>query len=263
MGSEGLKKLFKKSFDISETCTPVRWCAMGDSISFGAISLLKNGKWITSWDYKTEGWTYKLAEMKGWKLTNRAISGTGYMQHHTNNGIAVKDAAWNVAEKIASETKDGVKGFNRFDIVTLMYGVNDWAYNAQKLGNLNDSVKNPVTFVGGMRKTIETILKSNPLCKIYVITPLNRMGTVAKNISLTEENNWALGYKKTNMGTLEDVFCAIQSVCEYYGIEMIDMTHSSIVNRKSLPYCLPDNTHPTKETHTILARELCEKIKFR
>jgi lysophospholipase L1-like esterase len=146
-----------------------------------------------------------------------------------------------------------------------MYGVNDWAYNVHMLGSLADEYSTPTTIIGGLRKTIETIIASNPLCKIIVITPLNRMGSYGTDkdgnpLLLKEEDNWALGLRKTRAGTLEDIFNGIKSVCEYYGIEMIDMTHSSIVNRKNLPTCLPDNTHPTAETHTVIARELAEKI---
>jgi lysophospholipase L1-like esterase len=241
----------------------VKWCAMGDSITWGAISYLNNGTWGTSWDYKQEGWAYKMAALKNWTLTPKAVSGTGWMHHHDNTS----DAAWNIAANIANETVDGVKGFKRFDIVTLMYGVNDWAYNKFNLGALTDEFTTPTTIIGGIRKTIETIIASNPLCKIVVITPLNRMGsymtdTDGNPVYLKEADNWALGLKKTKAGSLEDIFNGIKSVCEYYGIEMIDMTHSSIVNRKSLPTCLPDNTHPTKETHSVMAKELSRKIMF-
>ena len=241
----------------------VRWCAMGDSITWGAISYLNNGTWGTSWDYKQEGWAYKMAALKNWTLTPKAVSGTGWMHHHENTS----DAAWNIAANIANETVDGVKGFKRFDIVTLMYGVNDWAYNKFNLGALTDEFTTPTTIIGGIRKTIETITASNPLCKIVVITPLNRMGSYMTDnngnpVYLKEEDNWALGLKKTKAGSLEDIFNGIKSVCEHYGIEMIDMTHSSIVNRKSLPTCLPDNTHPTKETHSVMAKELSNKIMF-
>ena len=145
--------------------------------------------------------------------------------------------------------------FNNFDIVTLAYGVNDWKYNCV-LGSMDDSFDTPTTIYGGMRKTIETIIASNPLCKIYVITPIN---CSAKG---DESTNWGLGSAYSNNGTLEDIFNAIKEVCEYYGIEMIDMTHSSIINRKNIKNCLLDNVHPTADTHTVMARELGAKIQF-
>jgi lysophospholipase L1-like esterase len=222
--------------------TDIRWCAVGDSITQGYISYTdeatNEAKYILS---VNDGWAQKLADEKGWKLTNRAIGGTGYIYHRDG----VSDAAWNVAAGI---------DFTQFDIVTLAYGVNDWKYDCT-LGEFDDAFDTPTTIYGGMRKTIETIIANNPLCKIVVITPIN--------CAFGEETtNWGLGYSFDKNGTLEDIFDAIKKVCEYYGIEMVDMTHSSIVNRKNIKKLLLDDVHPTVDTHTVMARELGAKILF-
>lgn len=226
---------------LANIVTPnVKWCAMGDSITEGHISYLDETTQTAAYKVSTpDAWAYKMAERKNWELTNYGIGGTGYIRGTSNR-------AWEVAATI---------DFNNFDLVTLAFGVNDWKNNCV-LGSIGDSFDTPTTIYGGMRKTIETIIASNPLCKIYVITPIN---CSAKG---DESTNWGLGSAYSNNGTLEDIFNAIKEVCEYYGIEMIDMTHSSIINRKNIKTCLLDNVHPTADTHTVMARELGAKIKF-
>lgn len=53
-----------------------------------------------------------------------------------------------------------------------------------------------------------------------------------------------------------------KTVCEFHGIELIDMTHSSIINRENIKTMLPDYVHPTVECHAVMARELTRKINF-
>ena len=217
----------------------VRWCAMGDSITEGFISYVDETQGNFYKVSKPDSWVDKLRRMKRWDVTNEGIGGTGYFH-------AGDRASHKIAESI---------DFTKFDMVTLAYGVNDWKYN-QPLGSFDDDYETPTTIYGGMRKTIETIIAKNPLCKIVVITPINCC------VQGTEATNWGMGYEYSNSGTLEDVFTAIKTVCEYYGIEMVDMTHSSIVNRKNIKTCLLDNVHPTADTHTVMARELAAKINF-
>lgn len=238
----------------------VRWCAMGDSITYGYTSAFSSGQTpngINRGSHKylpAEAWVAKLAALNNWDAANKGVSNTGWVHHNDNK----TDAAWNKAAEI---------DFSSYDIVTLAFGINDWGYN-ETLGTMEDSYASPTTIIGGMRKTIETIIASNPYCKIFVITPLNRLGNYMTDsdgnpVYLQESYNWALGLKKTKAGTLEDVFNGIKSVCDYYGVEMIDMTHSSVVNRKNLHTLLPDYVHPSTAAHTALARELSAKINFK
>lgn len=278
----------------SEDAEPVvRWCAMGDSITKGAyseyaIGQVPNPSSKETWEElktservvysDTDCWVTKLAERKKWEVVNKGVGNTGWMTNSLDynltadytkdpSGFTPTDNAWKIAEGIANETVDGVKGFERFDVVTLMYGVNDWAYNRYVLGDVEDDFDfsaSPTTIVAGMRKTLETIISSNPYCKIFVITPLNRRGAynTSQGLYLEEATNWAMGFEKTNAKSLEKICEQIKKVCNYYGVEVIDMAHTSVVNRRNLPIMLPDYTHPTKDAHTVIARELTEKINF-
>jgi lysophospholipase L1-like esterase len=51
-------------------------------------------------------------------------------------------------------------------------------------------------------------------------------------------------------------------VCEWYGIEYIDMTHNSVVNRQNIEDLLIDKVHPSEACHKAMALELAKKIMY-
>lgn len=108
-----------------------------------------------------------------------------------------------------------------------------------------------------MRYCLETIQRRNPNMKIIVIGPVNcRVGT-----GNTDENNYAIGYK-FNEKTLDDFCNALKTVCEYYGIEYVDMLHTGVINRLNIVELLPDKVHPSLEAHVLIGKELAGKISF-
>ena len=222
----------------------LKWCALGDSITQGYYSYYDD---TGNAAYKLDGsvgWASKVAKSKGYELTNKAVGGSGYVCIRTADNPV----------KNGKEVADSID-FTEFDLVTLAFGVNDWKYNCV-LGNINDDVNSGTSMYSNMKYIIEKILTDNPVCKIIVITPINCM--VGGNYN----TNWGLGYAFSNNGTLEDIFKAIVDVCEWYGIEYIDMTHNSILNRHNISKLLIDKVHPSEECHRIMALELSKKIMF-
>ncbi len=228
-----------------------KWYALGDSITEGYASELTG---IESSPYRSymasapDRWVNILADMNDYTLTNKGIGGTGYVYN--------KNGALRNARELADDTD-----FSKCDMVTLAYGVNDWK-NAVPLGTMDDDIETGGTMVSNMRYVIRKILSDNPYCKIFVITPLNCRSYGSYS------TNWGIGYKGGTGGHLnslglEDFFEKQKEVCEYHGIEMIDMTHSSIVNRDNITTMLADYVHPTEECHRVIARELSGKINFR
>ena len=216
------------------------WYAVGDSITQGWYSEFKAGGGYNQAVNAAYGWATKLAAIKGYTLKNLAIGGTGFVDPNDDDtGRTIIDA----------------NSFANADFVTIAYGVNDWKGN-QPIGTMEDDLTTGGTVISNMRYMIEKILNDNPLCKIYVITPLNC------SMYGTKETNWGLGYSFETSGTLEDMFNAIVSVCEYYGIEYIDMTHQSVINRHNIETLMPDKVHPTPEAHTVIAHEISEKISW-
>ena len=228
--------------DDTPTKAPIKWCAMGDSITEGWYSFYNAAGEAKSQVKPALGWASQVAAMNGYDLTNKAIGGSGYICTRTASSPVLN------GKQVADATN-----FAKFDLVTLAFGVNDWKYNCA-LGSMNDDVNAGTSMYSNMRYIIEKILTDNPTCKIIVITPINCM------LRGTYETNWGLGYAYSNAGTLEDVFDAMVEVCEWYGIEYIDMTHNSVVNKDNISHVLIDKVHPSEECHTAMAQELAKKI---
>lgn len=95
------------------------------------------------------------------------------------------------------------------------------------IGSMADDIEIGGFMVANMRYIIKKILTDNPYCKIFVITSINCRSHSDYNI------NFGISYKGdtsrhfNNLG-LQDIFDRMKKVCDYHGIEIINMTHSSI-----------------------------------
>lgn len=223
--------------------TGFNWIALGDSITEGYYSTAPNTYAVTD-----RNWVKIASELMGCTVTNSGVGGSGYMDntHATDNK--------NAKEKV------NTINFRNFDVVTLAYGVNDWKYG-YPLGDMQDSVSGGSSVIANMRYCIEKIISDNPLCKIIVVTPINCRGY---DFSYGDEStNYGIGYTIADNGkTLQDFFDGMKTVCEYYGIDMMDLTHNSIVNRKSIVNLLKDGVHPSLECHKVLGHEIAKKIQY-
>ena len=238
---------FDKIKDVLYHDNGVRWCAMGDSITEGYYSYF-DGDNNPQYELTTKyNWAKRVSEINKWNLTNLGDGGTGWLDEDEYGGCAYKRA----------RNTD----FSGFNLVTLAFGVNDWKGN-QPLGERVDvsEITTPTTVIQAMQITIETIIASNPNCKIIGILPINcsKYGN--------ETNNWGLGFSSqrnpTITNTLEEVVQAMIGIYNYYGIQYIDMAHYSVVNRKNIQAALPDGVHPSLATHELMAHELSKKITF-
>lgn len=216
----------------------IKWYALGDSITQGYYSLGSNI------NVTPQSWANLVAEKTGLNLKNVGVGGSGYA------------VAGTVLDELNAKDHVDAINFGDADLVTIAYGVNDWKYNAVR-GDVNSSAGDG-TICGNMKYVIEKILTDNPLSKILVFTPLNCWGKT-KNYG-DRSTNYGLGYAFSNSGTLEQVCQAIKDVASYYGIEVVDLTHNSVVNRQSLPSVLDDGVHPTIACHAQLGFEIARKM---
>ena len=220
------------------------WFALGDSIVQGYYSF-ENGdgtKTGSSIAVTQDCWVNLVSFKNECKLFNYGVGGSGFVHNGT------------VLDKLNACDHVDTIDFSNADLVTIAYGVNDWKYNCN-LGSMASNKKDG-TIYGNMKYVIEKIVSNNPKAKIIIITPLNCSAYG------TQQNNWGIGYSFSNNGTLERIFEAEKEVAEYYGIEMIDMTHNSVINRISAPLLLADGVHPTLDGHKAIACELAKKINF-
>lgn len=218
-----------------------KWYALGDSITYGLYS-------TSASDYHQpvigKRWVDYVATYNGYELTNLGVSGSGFVTGTTFRTIVDRN------------------NFSGVNLVTIMLGINDWKNEAavNKVGTMDDDISTGGTIVSELRYGLEKIIADNPYCKIILITPINaKIGSRG-----TEATNWAYGYTGniTPCGSLKNFNDKLKEVCEYYGIQVIDMTNSSVVNRKSIITVLPDGIHPNLDCYKALGLELARRITF-
>ena len=219
----------------------VNWIALGDSITQGYYSYLdESGKGVLAFD-KNQCWAQYVANSTGWALTNSGVGGSGYVHPAT------------VLDKVSGREHIDNMDFAGAELVTLAFGINDWKGN-QPLGTMEDDIAAGGTFYSNMRYCIEKIRNDSPNAEIVVIAPLNscRYGYASKG--------WSLSYKFYQSKTLQDVYNAMEEVCAYYSLPLIDLTHNEEINNDILNW-LPDGVHPSLEKHKRLAEILEEALK--
>ena len=241
---DGINWIHTVGKSAKQTESNVMWCVLGDSIAQGYYSYYDENGEVTFALNPDLGWVNRVALANNWVVENKAVGGSGYICKRSAENPVLN----------AKEVADGTD-FSKYNLVTLAFGVNDWKYDCE-LGSMSDDVNSGKSMYANMRYVIEKILNDNPACKIVVVTPIN-----CAHVGLYG-SNWGLGYPYPNNGTLDDIFCAIVEVCEYYGIEYVDMTHKSVVNRYNVNSLLIDKVHPSEECHTLMAHELSKKIMF-
>ena len=217
------------------------WYALGDSITQGFYSYMNGDTPAIS--TTTNCWAKIVADKAGFSLTNYGVGGSGFVHNAT------------VGDKLNARDHIDTIDFSGADMVTIAYGINDWK-GSNTFGSFNDDITTGGTVYSNMRYVIEKILTDNPECKVFIITPINasKYGN--------QSGNWSLSHT-INGKTLEDMFQLEKTVADYYGIELIDMTHQSTFNRLNCPVLMVDGVHPTLKGHQLMGAELAQKINFK
>lgn len=290
---------FNKIKDVLYHDNGVRWCAMGDSITEGYYSYLNDQDEPTNAKSSEKAWATKVAAINKWSLTNLGDGGTGWLDEDEQNDCAYKLAratdysTYNLLT-LAYGINDWKANlpFGDYDLITsnsdttqwntaksyryigattgslthnhiYEYDTNAWTDSGDAYAEIAEdvsSVVTPTNVLQAMKISIEAILASNPKCKVIGILPLNCAGY---NFAYgNKASNYGLNYSFTASGTLELFYEDLKAVYEYYGIQVIDMTHASVVNRENLESLLIDGVHPSEDCHTLMAYELSKKITF-
>ncbi len=218
--------------------TDTRWAALGDSITQGYYSANGEIAGVT-----TENWVNQVRDINGYTTVNYGVGGSGYIHSGT------------VGDQTNAREKVDMIDFSNYDLVTLAYGVNDWHYN-QNIGESTDSTS-ASTMAGNMKYCIEKIMDDNPLCKIVVLLPQN-----CSKYGGDFASNWGLGHSLATSGTLQHVIDIEKEICEYYGIQYVDMASAGIVNRSNINSILPDGIHPSIDCYKQMAKIIARAIMF-
>lgn len=219
----------------------IKWCAMGDSITQGTYSD-DQGAHLSP----EITWAAITAELACYDLTNKGIGGTGWVKKGSQG------------DKKNAREQVGDIDFSAYDLVTLSFGLNDWK-GGVSWGTMDDSPDLGGTVYSNMKYVLQKIITDNPYAKVVVITPFNcRQG---KGELATEVTNYAIGYDYDGH-TLQDMYDLEVEVCEYYGIQYIDMTHTSIINRLNAVSATPDAVHPSLDAHRCIAYQTANSLMY-
>lgn len=231
---------------------------LGDSISFGMysywsgtsrknaddvtgiIGLTKTSRRISDW----------FGYFCGTEITNLAARGTGYVADTRSLGNALE---------VAGDTD-----FTQYDFVALCFGVNDYIQGST-IGTDQTSAEG--TIAGNLALVLQKIYTDNPLAKVVVFTPYNTWGQWRDTQGATqtlygdESSNYALGHE-IGGNTLQDVVDVIHTVCDYYGVEVVDLSKGNVINRLNIKDVLVDGLHPREDIMDKLASEMYANMTY-
>lgn len=211
------------------------YLALGDSITYG---YLPSGR--ASLPYPTA-----IANALGLNVEYGAQTGAGFI--YPNGEIT----AMSIVDFYCKQGHD--YDFNRYNLVTIAFGTNDYGNN-YPLGDINDLYPTNETVCGAVNYCIEKIYDNNPKINLVFVLPINAcdVGTATTNYRYGTVNE--VGY------TLIELCNKIKSICDKYGINYIDNSHS-VVNKMNVDKGIfVDRLHPTDEFYKILGQYYTGKI---
>lgn len=129
------------------------------------------------------------------------------------------------------------------DLIIIAGGTNDFRHNVP-LGTDSDTASQfETSFYGAMEYLLQNIISNHIGAKIVFVTPFHQWQDTVAN---------SAGHKLT------DYIGAIKTVCERYGVDVIDGYAKSGINKVSAfaTVMIPDYIHPTAEGHMLIYKNL-------
>lgn len=237
------------------TSTPITSPIIVKLISFDSRTLeltSSESKLLSKWaDKKMSCFGDSYTAQNGWQQTVVSILG---LREYKNTAISGGTLVYNY-KSIENTDKDS-------DIVTILYGTNDYASNAN-LGTMQDpSSTTPATFYSALRYVFEWLSINLPSAKILPMTHTQRWGT-SIDVKFKEDNGINdRGFIKNNLGfSLEDYANAIVEVARLYGFTTLDMFHDLGVNEyNDQAFYVADLLHPNPKGYSKIAYAVSAKL---
>lgn len=129
-----------------------------------------------------------------------------------NTAVIDADDSKAIGDMVINITADKLKDI---DLVTVLAGTNDYSLGIP-LGTINDD-ENAATFYGSLKKLINTTITAKPGAAIVFITPLKQFSVPNKN----------------GVG-LDKYVQAIDEVCKFYNILVLDLYSKSGIDEKNI-----------------------------
>ncbi len=230
-----------------KTTKKLKYCALGDSITYGFIPRNYPGH-----PGQLESYAALTAKMLDMELENHGISDSTIANLPENTPMCFRYA----------QMSDDA------DLVTVTGGTNDVRLGV-KLGTMED--RGTDTFYGAWHTLITGLQEkyNNRDTKIVILTPIKLLDAAKSHLPNTDENNAQVLYR------WDEWINAIKEVAAYYNLPVVDMHNNSGINphlnrtiKGTHPeytgYYSPfisDGTHPTQEGAQLMANTLVEFLK--
>jgi lysophospholipase L1-like esterase len=114
-------------------------------------------------------------------------------------------------------------GLTKADIYSVFLGTNDW-WAGRPLGHLSDyrNRTGNATVYGSFRIIVDKLRSLNPVARIVLITPMQRVDFV---YLFNKKNNAFGSYQAKNGQFLESFAMAVDSIGRYEKLEVVDLYH--------------------------------------
>jgi len=186
--------------------TPLKWVAIGDSITYLNEHADETGNRIT-----TGYMTLVCKQRPDIEYVNKGFNGW---------------TSGDIASKIET------LGLEKADVYSVFLGTNDW-WQGRRIGSMKDYESNTgsATLYGAFRIIIDKLTNLNPKAQIILITPLQRGDFVYIG---NAKNNAYGSYKAKNDQSLEQFANALVELGKKKNFEIVDLYHDSGITQKNM-----------------------------
>lgn len=138
------------------------------------------------------------------------------------------------------------------DYVFVFGGTNDFGHGAAPFGSPEDTTYD--SFCGACNVLFENLTNRYGAKQIIVILPLHRFG---------EDSVYGDGSKKTPSHVLKDYVDTLRTVCNKYGVNIVDLWEDGQLNPniKGNEIYFMDGLHPNTDGHRLMAEKIIKCVK--
>jgi lysophospholipase L1-like esterase len=211
-----------------------------------------------------------IAEKTGMTVVNGGFGGCRMAKHPTNTYDAysmyhladsVVTGDWSIQDAVADAgtplhavehiTELKALDWNKVDIVTILFGANDFTGGVE----LEDE-SNPLSinhYKGAARYSIEKLLTAYPNLRIILMSPLYHYKRVDDTIVDTDTYT-------SNGKKMSEFVDALKEVAEEYKLPFFDMYNTLGINKLNREVMLPDGAHPSQKGINRIGESIAARL---
>lgn len=211
---------------------------------------LKGKKIAFLGDSITEGCGCSAVEKTYWSLIGQRTGAKVYGYGISGTRLAIQAVPDDFNRYFATRVDSMIPDA---DAVVVFGGTNDFGHGDAPMGTMAD--RTPETFYGACHDLIIKLINRYPAAQLLFATPLHR---------LSEDecvfNEWGI----RRVGRLFDYVQAIKEVAQYYGVPVVDLYSTCLIQPKVeilRQMYMPDGLHPNDAGHARIAQRVLSALQ--